>query len=67
MLLVISTERKLLERSTKKNCKSLEKAVNYMLNGKDAIIRLIARWIKRHNMNDPFFSRTNIIRRKSAN
>ena len=55
MLLGILTERKLLERSTKKNFKSLEKAVNYMLNGKETIIGLIARWIKRHNMNDSFF------------
>ena len=67
MLLVILTERKLLEHSTKKNYKSLEKAVNYMLNGKDTIIWLIARWIKRHNMNDSSFSRTKTFRRKSAN
>ena len=49
MLLMILMEKKLLEHFTKINCKNqikknleLKKAINYMLNGKDIIIRLIA-------------------------
>ena len=49
MLLTILMEKKLLEHFTKINCKNqikknleLKKAINYMLNGKDIIIRLIA-------------------------
>ena len=53
MLLMISMAKKLLEDFMKKNCKRLikknsgqkkcskEKAINYMLNGKVTIIRLI--------------------------
>ena len=52
---MILTEKKFFEPFTKKNCKmqikknlelkkySREKVINYMLSGKDAIIRLIAR------------------------
>ena len=58
-LLVILTEKKLLEHSAKKNFKnqikkslelkqqSSEKAINYMLNGKNRIIRLIDGQIKK--------------------
>ena len=54
MLSVILKEKKLFEHSSKKNCKkqikkylelkkkSREKMINYMLNGKNTIIRLIA-------------------------
>ena len=54
-LLMILTEKKFFEPFTEKNCKmqikknlelkkySREKVINYMLSGKDAIIRLIAR------------------------
>ena len=57
MLLVILKAKKLLELFTKKNCKtqikkslelkSREKATNYMLNGKAAIVRLIVGLIKK--------------------
>ena len=60
MLLAILMERKLLEFFTKKNYKkqikkclklkkqSREKAINYILNGKDAVI-----WIdKKHSINE---------------
>ena len=54
MLLMILMEKKLLELTTKTNCKkqiknnlelknkSRENVINYMLNGKDSIICLIA-------------------------
>ena len=43
---MILTEKKLVERFTKKNCK-IEKVINYILNGSYTIIRLIAGWIKK--------------------
>ena len=46
--------------------RSLEKVVNYMLNGKETIIRLIDRWIKRHNMNDSFFFRNQDLQEKEC-
>ena len=61
---MILMEKKLLELLIKKNCnkqikKNLElkkylreKVINYMLNGKNIIIRLIAGWIKIHNLNE---------------
>ena len=46
--------------------RSLEKVVNYMLNGKETIIRLIDRWIKRHKMNDSFFFRNQDLQEKEC-
>ena len=54
MLLMVLTSKKLLNLFTKKNCKKpikkclelkkqlSEKVINYFLNGKDVIIRLLA-------------------------
>ena len=73
---VILTEKKLLELFTKKNCKTtnqkgfrIEKIVkrrdiNYMLNGKDTIVYLIAGSIKKHSISEWNFSKTKIFRRK---